>query len=145
MSSISFTKPLVQVASNTELNSVEKYFVEQGFKIKQSQNYYIVYGYGEIEGCLSGVLHLYFSANEQVLLSCTLHPAKTCSLIQDNYVITNKNLIKVYGGPQVEVENAMYHVDDCFWELSDLSIKHFIRDRHGDEEGVLFEFIKHSS
>ena len=136
-------RPNIDIYFKTTINVLSDNLMSYGFKIsKIDDKESILHGEAWINKEDKVVIHFYFD-NVGKLNSIMIHSMKKSieDTIINSYHRKQRWIEKLYGKPDNTIENSMYNIKDYIWELDECTIKHFIKDRFGDEEGIYFDIV----
>lgn len=136
-------KPNIDIYFKTTINALTDNLTPYGFKLtKIDDKESIIHGEAWINKEDKVVIHFYFN-DVGKLISVMIHSIKKSNedTIINSYYRKQQWIEKLYGKPNNSIENSMYNINDYIWKLDECTIKHFIKDRFGDEEGIYFDII----
>lgn len=138
---VKFKQPNVAISNNSRKTDMIDSFDIQNFKSSELEDdRAILHGKAVLFEGLSATIHFYFDSDSEFVESMMIHPDYSGRTARESFLHTQEVLEVVYGIPDEYIDNSFYQVKDALWKNESIEIKHFIKDRFGDEEGCYVKF-----
>ena len=136
MNDIKLYNPPVQIIFNSHFENIQTILPE--FKSGENENNFILYGEAMLTKYDPIYIHFYFDKTSQELTDFMIHSKKATvdDTLQKSFERKQVWLEDYYGKAKRSFINMRYPRN--IWNFKYFDIEHFIKDRFGDEEGILF-------